>query len=197
MTGLRRADNAEPPDTVPPTDADLWSRAATGDEPAFAELFRRHAKAVWNHAYRLTASWSAAEDLTSSTFLTAWRKCAGIALDQDSARPWLYAVAGNLARTHARGERRFDRLLRRVPRAGTDRDHAEDVADRLSGEQRLREVLGAVRRLPRSEREAAQLCLLGDLTVAEAASALSVAEATVRSQISRARARLRTMLEES
>jgi RNA polymerase sigma-70 factor (ECF subfamily) len=55
------------PDTAP--DAELWTRAAAGDRPASGELFERHVEAVWNHAYRLTASWSQAEDLTSSTFL--------------------------------------------------------------------------------------------------------------------------------
>ena len=49
-----------------PSDAELWAR---GDESAFGELYDRYAEAVWNHAYRLTASWSTAEDLTSATFL--------------------------------------------------------------------------------------------------------------------------------
>jgi hypothetical protein len=52
-----------------------------------------------DHAYRLTASWSLAEDLTASTFLTAWRRCTDITLVRDSALPWLYTVAGDLARS--------------------------------------------------------------------------------------------------
>ncbi|WP_106181439.1 RNA polymerase sigma factor [Prauserella shujinwangii] len=186
-----------PPGGTPATDTELWNRAAEGDESSFAELFQRHAEAVWNHAYRLTGSWAAAEDLTSSAFLTAWRKCGELRLVHDSARPWLYAVAGNLARTHARGERRRLRLLHRVPRADVQGDHADDVTDRLTGEDRVRQVLAAVRRLPNAERRAAELCLLGELTAAEAAAVLDLAESSVRSQISRARSRLRTMLEES
>ncbi len=45
-----------------PSDGELW---ATGGEDAFTQLFERHAEAVWNHAYRLTASWTLAEGLTS------------------------------------------------------------------------------------------------------------------------------------
>jgi hypothetical protein len=67
------------------TDRELWTRAAAGDRAAFGELFERHAEAVWNHAYRLTASWSQAEDLTSSTFLLAWRTCGEVRLVRDSA----------------------------------------------------------------------------------------------------------------
>jgi len=50
---------------------------------------------------------------------------------------------------------------------------------------------------PRAEREAVELCLLGDLSTADAAELLGVAEASVRSRISRARARLRTRTEET
>src|SRR4051812_4540617 len=85
-----------------------------GDGAAFTELFERHAQAVWNHAYRLTGSWAAAEDLTSNTFLIAWRKRGDVRFVRDSALPWLYTVAGNLAKTEYRGAKRRLRLLRRI-----------------------------------------------------------------------------------
>lgn len=175
------------PDDAPP-DAELWAR---GDEQAFGVLYDRYAEAVWNHAYRLTASWSTAEDLTSATFLTAWRRRAEMTLVRDSALPWLFTVAGNLARSEFRRKARFTRLLLRVPRNDVQRDHADEVASALDHEARLSRVLRAVERLPRAEREAVQLVLLGELSAAEAAAALGVAEVSVRSRISRARSRLR------
>jgi len=178
------------------SDHELWTRAAAGDRPAFGELFERHAEAVWNHAYRLTASWAQAEDLTSSTFLVAWRRCGEVRLVRDSALPWLYTVAGNLARDERRGTTRFLRALRRVPDSSVEADHADDVADRLDSDARMARVLAAVQSLPRAERQAVELCLLGELPTADAAELLGVAEVSVRSRISRARARLRTKLEE-
>ncbi|RAS62338.1 RNA polymerase sigma-70 factor (ECF subfamily) [Lentzea atacamensis] len=178
------------PDDAPP-DAELWAR---GDEQAFGLLYDRYAEAVWNHAYRLTASWSTAEDLTSATFLTAWRRRAEMTLVRDSALPWLFTVAGNLARSEFRRKARFTRLLLRVPRNDVQRDHADEVASALDHEARLSRVLLAVERLPRAEREAVQLVLLGELSAAEAAEALGVAEVSVRSRISRARSRLRKEL---
>jgi DNA-directed RNA polymerase specialized sigma24 family protein len=74
---------------------------------------RRHARAVYNRCFRLTASWSAAEDLTQTTFLHAWRKCGAVRLEHDSARPWLLAVATNMARNHRRGLRGRLRLAER------------------------------------------------------------------------------------
>ncbi|MEU4520918.1 RNA polymerase sigma factor [Amycolatopsis sp. NPDC024027] len=179
-----------------PGDRTLWDRAAEGDEAAFSELFERHVEAVWNHAYRLTGSWSAAEDLTSNTFLTAWRRRAEVTLVRDSALPWLYTVAGNAARDEYRGARRRLRLLQKMPDAPVVSDHADTVAERLDGEQRLREIADAVRTLPKAQREVVELCLLGDLNTADAAALLAVAEGTVRAHLSRARARLRTLLEE-
>jgi hypothetical protein len=124
---------------------ELWGRNAGGDQRAFAELFERHAQAVWNHAYRLTGSWSAAEDLTSNTFVIAWRKRADITLVRDSALPWLCTVAGNVARTEHRGATRRSRLVRRLPQPRAGSDHADSVAEQLDGETRLREVIEAVR----------------------------------------------------
>jgi RNA polymerase sigma factor (sigma-70 family) len=178
------------------SDHDLWARAAVGDRNAFGELFERHAEAVWNHAYRLTASWSQAEDLTSATFLLAWRKCTDVHLIRDSALPWLYTVTGNLAREQRRGAARFLRAVRRVPDTSVTADHADEVAGRVDGDATTARILVAVRSLPRAERQAVELCLLGDLSTADAAELLGVAEVSVRSRISRARARLRTKLEE-
>ncbi|MFI7674005.1 RNA polymerase sigma factor [Actinophytocola sp. NPDC049390] len=196
MTDTRTANPPRGPAIAGDTDPELWARAATGDRAAFGQLFERHVEAVWNHAYRLTASWSQAEDLTSGTFLLAWRKCADLRLVRDSALPWLYTVAANLARDERRGSTRFLRALRRVPDAGVAPDHADEVARRVDGDARMARVLSAVRSLPRAEREAVELCLLGELSTADAAELLGVAEVSVRSRLSRARARLRTTLEE-
>nr|BFE49678.1 hypothetical protein GCM10017745_31050 [Saccharothrix mutabilis subsp. capreolus] len=75
-------------------------------------------------------------------------------------------------------------------------DHAELVASSVDDSARLRRVLAVVRAMPTAEREAVELCLLGELSTAEAAVVLGVAEVTVRSRISRARARLRAALNE-
>nr|WP_042197043.1 RNA polymerase sigma factor [Kibdelosporangium sp. MJ126-NF4]CEL22710.1 sigma factor [Kibdelosporangium sp. MJ126-NF4]CTQ89850.1 sigma factor [Kibdelosporangium sp. MJ126-NF4] len=175
-------------------DAALWQRAASGNKAAFGELFERHAQAVWNHAFRLTGSWSLAEDLTSMTFLTGWRKLHEVTLIRDSALPWLYAVAGNLARTEFRSAGRFTRLLRRIPAAETTEDHAESVVEKVDGEGRMRVLLAAIAKLPKAERQAVELCLVGEVPVAEAAELLGIEEVSIRSRISRARSRLRRVL---
>ncbi|MYR18139.1 sigma factor, partial [Streptomyces sp. SID6137] len=78
------------------SDRELWARAANGDRDAFGRIFDRHAKTVYNHLFRRTADWSEAEDLTSAVFLHAWRRRSEVALDRDSALPWLLGIAERL-----------------------------------------------------------------------------------------------------
>ncbi|MFD2420260.1 RNA polymerase sigma factor [Amycolatopsis pigmentata] len=189
--------NADPLASPLSDDQTLWEQASRGDHAAYGELYRRHAEAVWNYAYRLTGSWASAEDLTSSTFLTAWQKLSELRLINSSARPWLFSVAGNLARHEYRRQGRFSRLLTRIPLNDTTRDHADDVADAADADHRLRVVLDAVDKLPKGERRAVELCLLGELSTAEAAEVLKIAEVSVRARISRARGKLRGFLSDT
>jgi RNA polymerase sigma-70 factor (ECF subfamily) len=110
--------------------------------------------------------------------------------------PWLYTVVSNLARTEYRSAGRRLRLLRRIAEPDAVSDHADAVAGQLDSEARLREVLVTVRGLPKAQRQVVELCLLGDLAIADAAALLEVAEVTVRSHLSRARAHLRAFMEE-
>ncbi|MFJ5991521.1 RNA polymerase sigma-70 factor, ECF subfamily [Lentzea waywayandensis] len=189
MTETTERANVGPPDTR------LWEQIAKGDHAAFTELFERHAEAVWNYAYRLTASWSQAEDLLSATFLTAWRKRGDAQLVRDSALPWLYTVTANRARTEWRASRRALRLVTKLT-PQDERDHADEVAARTDAQRRLAAVVAAIAKLPASEREIAQLCLLGDMSTADAAALLGITESSVRARVSRTRARLRDLTPE-
>jgi RNA polymerase sigma factor (sigma-70 family) len=182
--------------TDDPPDAELWARAVAGSGSAFGVLFDRHAKAVYNHCFRLSASWSQAEDLTQSTFLTAWRKRASIVLERESARPWLLAVATNVVRNERRSFARRLNLTGRIPAERPAADHADDVAARIDDERSMARLLDAVRRLPRNQQEALALCVWSDVSYADAATVLGIAEASVRARVSKARARLARVLDE-
>jgi RNA polymerase sigma-70 factor (ECF subfamily) len=173
-----------------PTDQELWDEAAAGSGAAFGRLFDRHARAVYNHCFRLTASWPAAEDHVSATFLQAWRR-RDVRLRNASALPWLLTIATNVVRTERRSLRRRMALITKVGgRQEHVADHADDVAARLDDEQRMAPLLEAVRRLPRGEREAVALCVWSGVSYADAAAVLGIAEGSVRARVSRARTRL-------
>lgn len=181
--------------SVPPAgDHELWELAQGGDRDAFATIYHRHAEAVWRHAYRLTASHTAAEDILAATFLTAWRRRAAIRFVADSARAWLLAVAGNEARTEWRRTRRHRRLFDRLGPAHVVDDHADSVVTSLDDRRRVHRVLAAIAELPPAQREAVALCLVAELPQPDAARALGISEATLRSRIFRARGQLRSAL---
>jgi RNA polymerase sigma-70 factor (ECF subfamily) len=176
-------------------DAALWARVRGGDGDAYAELYRRHSDAVLTHCFRRTAAWDSAEDATSMVFLETWRLRERVVVaDSGSLLPWLLGVANNVIHRHRRSRARHRRALERLhhltERAGVP-DHADFVAQRLADEGRMRLVGDALGRLSRTEQEAFTLCVWAELSYAEAAVAMNVPIGTVRSRLSRARARLR------
>ena len=173
-----------------PDDQELWSRAASGDGFAFGQLFDRHAKAVYNHCFRLTASWAAAEDHLQNTFLVAWRKRDSLRIEHSSALPWLLTVAANVVRGDRRSVARRLRLFQRVPVEAPIPDHADQVAERVDDQRRMADVLEAVNRLPRNEREALAMCVWSGVSYADAALVLGITEGSVRARVSKAKSRL-------
>lgn len=176
------------------TDESLWARAVAGDGSAFAAVFDRHADTVHTHCARRAGSWVDAQDLTSLVFLEAWRQRTRVRFVDGSALPWLLVVATNVTRNQTRARRRYARALARVP----GDPHAPDIADEaiadIEAEQVAAEVAACIRRLRTDEQDVVSLCDLGGLGYAEAAAVLGIPVGTVRSRLSRARARLRAML---
>lgn len=175
------------------TDLELWSRAADGDGEAFGALFDRHARSVYNHCFRRTADWSAAEDLTSVVFLEAWRRRRQVRISSDSLLPWLLGVANNALRNRSRSLRRHQAAIGRLPSMNSVLDPAEEVAGRIDDEQQMRDILTVVNRLPSADREVLTLCVWSGLSYEDAAVALNIPVGTVRSRLSRARARMKKL----
>jgi RNA polymerase sigma factor (sigma-70 family) len=176
------------------SDAELWSRVGEGDSRSFEELFERHARKVYNYCFRCTADWAAAEDLTSSVFLEAWRKREQLRLStaDELLLPWLLGVATNLVRNRSRRVQRFSRATKELwARQSRRGDESPDVVAQAIDEERMAALLTAIKALPRVEREVLALYAWADLTYGEIAKALDVPIGTVRSRLARARGRLR------
>jgi RNA polymerase sigma-70 factor (ECF subfamily) len=174
------------------TDAALWKRAAAGDSDAFGLIFERHARTVYNYCFRRTGDWSQAEELTAIVFLEAWRRRRQVELERDDAIPWLLGVATNLTRNLRRTQRRYRAALERLPRERAAA-FADDLDERLDDERQMRRTLRALNDLPRTEQDVLALCVWEELTYEQAAVALGIPVGTVRSRLSRARARLREL----
>jgi DNA-directed RNA polymerase specialized sigma24 family protein len=80
------------------SDERLWRSATAGDARAFEELYRRHARPIYNYLFRRLADWSEAEDLTAVVFLEAYRRRSDAVVRDGKVLPWLYGIATNVLR---------------------------------------------------------------------------------------------------
>jgi RNA polymerase sigma-70 factor (ECF subfamily) len=175
-----------------PSDSELWTRARGEDRQAFADLFERHAQAIYNYCFRRVGNWASAEDLTSVVFLEAWRR-RSVELPEGMVLPWLYGVATNIVRNADRSRRRYEQALARMPAPEPTPDFSGAADGRLDDEQQMVAILALLGELRSDEQDVFALCAWSGLGYEEASVALSVPVGTVRSRLSRARAHLREL----
>lgn len=168
----------------------LWSRVSAGDAEAFGELFDRFRDRVYWHALRHTGAVHDAEDITALVFLEAWRNRPRVRIVDGSPLPWLLVTTNNVARNHARTQRRHQRAMARISPERDLPDFAVEVDAHLDGAARRDAVREAFTHLSAKDQDVVSLCILEDMSLAQAAAALGVPTGTVKSRLSRAKARL-------
>ncbi|MCX4410148.1 RNA polymerase sigma factor [Streptomyces sp. NBC_01764] len=169
------------------------ARIRAGDPLAFGRLFDQYARAVYNHAFRLTGDWATAEDVVALTYLDTWRLRERVDLEGGSLRPWLLGIATNASRNIARSARRHQATLARLPRDEIMPDFADELVGRIDDTGRLATVRAALATLRRAEREVFALVVWSGLDYHGAAEALGVPVGTVRSRLARARGKLQKL----
>jgi RNA polymerase sigma-70 factor (ECF subfamily) len=170
------------------TDEALWQASRKGDEQAFAVLYGRHARKIYNYLFRRLADWSEAEDLTAVVFLEAFRRRSDAVIIEGRLLPWLYGIATNVLRNRRRAQWRHRSLLAQL--AHERGETISDTASRVEATEQMRSSLERISKLPRAQQDVVALCLLSGLSYEDAATALGVPVGTVRSRLSRARASL-------
>ena len=177
----------------------LIQRAAQGEPDAWEPLMQAHQEPVFRLAYLFLADPDDAEDVTQETFLRAYYNLKRF----DSTRPlrpWLLSIAANLARNKHRSASRYLNALSRAFRLETPLHSGGEMASSSSVEKRSEEELDsdqlwkAVRQLSADDQQVIYLRFFLDLSVAEAAQSLGVADGTIKSRLSRAISRLRAII---
>ncbi len=162
------------------------------DPYAFGEIFERHYDAIYQYLARRVGPTSG-EDSASEVFLEAFRSRKRFDASVASALPWLFGIATNILRRHARDRARRFSTLERLAN-GPDIWFDPDIARLVDAQTDVEIVAGVLGSMDSNERELLLLAALTDLSYQEISSALGIPVGTVKSQLSRSRLRLRRML---
>ena len=186
---------ADPALAASPYDDDrrLAARCRAGDRDACEELYRRHAPRVLGLARRMIGSAEDAEDAVQDVFLAVFRKLESFR-GESSLATWLYRLAMNvcLDRLRSRGTRE---------RKVTDAFDVDDAAHVTAPQPQGRLSPGAaidleraIAALPDAARAAFLLHDVEGFDHQEVGALLGIAEGTSKSQVHKARLRIRAFL---
>lgn len=182
---------SNPSSDVKSADLELVERIRAGDGSAFEDLYRQHATRLYNLASRMTGAKSEADDLLQDIFLLAYRKIASFR-GESALGTWLYRLAMN----HC-----LDVLRSRQTRMGQQTDSLDEpeatpVASPvpvLSAVSRI-DLERAIAALPPACRAAFLLHDVEGFGHQEVGAMLGVSEGTSKSQVHKARMRIRGYL---
>jgi RNA polymerase sigma factor (sigma-70 family) len=169
-----------------PGEAELVAAAQAGQATAYSRLVELHQRAVRGFLRRLCCGAHAdADDLAQEAFVTAWSRIRTFR-PAESFRSWVCGIAYRKWLTHRRGEaRRQAREAAADEPAPASRGEASDA--------RL-DASAALASLSAEQRACVALCLAAEFSHAEAAAALGLPLGTVKSHVTRGRAKLLDVL---
>jgi RNA polymerase sigma-70 factor (ECF subfamily) len=176
----------------------LIQAAQHGDLSAFNELVLHYQNRVFNLAYRIMGDEDSAADATQEAFISAYQAIGGYR--GGSFRAWLMRIVTNAC---------YDELRRRKRRPAsslealyvTDAAPGEPLADAVEGPEAFaqrqdlnRALQAGLQTLPAEQRVALVLSDVQGYNYQEIASITGASLGTVKSRLSRARAKMRDYL---
>jgi RNA polymerase sigma-70 factor (ECF subfamily) len=175
-----------------PNDKELAQRAGAGDGEAFEQLYRRHFRRVYALCLRMLGDPTLAEDLTQEVFVNLFNKI-GSFRGESAFTTWLHRMTVNQVLMYFRKASTRQELTTdegetpvQIVR-GTEDPNAMPVVDRIALQR-------AIHQLPPGYRTVFVLHDVEGYDHDEIARILEVSEGTSKSQLHKARLKLRTLL---
>lgn len=165
---------------------ELIARAKAGDRAAMGELYEAHARRVYTVVRRLVGDEHLAEDLSHEAWVRAFEKL-HLFRGDSAFGTWIYRLATNVALNRLRRSSKRDRV-----EASADLPRVVNAPDDLVVNRRVLSV--ALDRLPPGYRKVLVLHDIEGWTHEEIAESLNCSAGTSKSQLHKARARMREMI---
>jgi len=190
-----RADTEPTPETLEV--ASLVRQTLSGDSAAFEGVILRYERRVVRLATKLLGVTEDAQDAAQEVFLRAYKYLHRLDL-QKPIDPWLMRMTVNVCRNIGRNRQRRQNTFCHCenPPAPAARETRCDPYRDVVEDQERQMLWKALNSLPEKERIAVTLRDIEGLSTSEVAAILETSESTVRSQISRARVRMKDAIDE-
>lgn len=170
------------------TDAEIVNSVLDGQTELFAELVKRYEKPVRAVALNISSNYHHAADISQDAFVRAYEKLPSLR-KPDAFGPWIMKITKRFAIEHIR------------QKSGENKPEVNisEVIEKPNG--KLKEdkqwLLAGVMKLPQAERQVVMLHYFAQNNVSEVAKIVNKSVGTVTKQLSRARLKLRKILERS
>lgn len=182
---------------------ELVRAALNGDNDAFGQLVTRYEKKIYSFALGMLSNPEDAFDISQETFLKAFRSLKYFK-GESSFYTWLYTICRNCCYDFIKQQSRQRRKSVSLFEYEGDPDGSViEIADNTSDPQKILEqkrvrsiIYEAIQSLHDNHREIIILRDIEGLSYEEIAAAMHINEGTVKSRLSRARARLQLILKE-
>jgi RNA polymerase sigma-70 factor (ECF subfamily) len=184
-----------------PAEQQLIARCKAGERNAFDELIRQYEKRVYNLAYRLSANYDDAGDITVDTFMRVYQAI-GLFRGDANFSTWLFRIVTNVYLDRRKKTRNkvtvsLEEVIE-LEESSVSRQ-VESDAPRPEAEAETNErndvLESAIMTLPDYQRLMVLLYHTEGLSYEEIAEALSLPIGTVKSRLNRARLLLRERLQ--
>lgn len=179
-------------------DVDLVERCLRGDEGAWEQIVHQYHSRIYNVAYRYTARFDEAEDLTQEIFLKVYRTLGSYRAEVGTLVTWMIRVGRNHIIDHYRKHKtersQTDSIDLDYERAEQNPARYPTPAEALEKSQLSARVHQGLMRITPELREAVILRDLEEFTYEEIADMLQVPIGTVKSRINRGRTELARVL---
>jgi len=177
----------------------LVAAARRGDVQAFNKLVLTYQTLAYNVAYRMVRNADVAADMTQDAFISAFRAIKRFR--GGSFKAWLLRIVTNACYDHFRSDKRhptssLDDILIDPDHSIITADHRESAEARAIRQDLGRAIQAKLDQLPPDQRIAVILSDVQGLCYEEIAQVTGVSLGTVKSRLSRGRARLRDYLQE-
>lgn len=175
------------------TDRDLFRLIALGDEPAFAELFRRYDRRIYPFALKMIKNPVLAQEITQEIFIKIWRYRETLsAIDQPES--YILTIAARHTLDQIKKRLNENRMLQRFS-AGLSSTH-NDPEELLLLKDTEDLIQQAVDQLPPQQKSVYLLSRRQGMSYEEIGRELNISPNTVRNHLVKALAAIRIWLEQ-